>query len=1039
MTLKQHPPFLICVPIAHSAGWPGLAAREVDALLGRLGNPAGPAMKDALDASRIVHFLSMSVMWDEDSGDPPVLIVDVTADGSPKTIIAALVEHAGALLLPIFEAATGVASLPALQALLDRSWIKPVAASLPLWPHRVTGLAFQGTPDLTVDRIKRDACIGKESREVVLGAAPGRPPALSLLQAARRATGITPRSQPSPRPLIFMTSLRAPSGSRNPAWSISSVLILDWSFSFVMLLAAISLNMLFLSGPILDSRNEYGNFISLYIPILIVTSGIFSVVTKPIGGLVKWRRLYKPKYWVAVLIIAVVVVAIALALYVSIRASKITGADSLITDIVAAFVIPSVAGAVGLLSLVLFLALVGGVVVFILWRHETADKPCDADPDPTILADMMRQENPPSHKQNHMISVSQISPGPFRRFVSLPAGLYAASLTVRAGLFRTGFLAGIGTIHSIQWARIPHTGKLVFTANYDGSWQSYLEDAITLLPTGANAIWSNTKGYPKTRWLFFDGAKDGDRFKRWVRRQMIPSRFWYSAYPHLTTTHIRANAAIRCGLEAADITPSEAEAWVRLFGSDPRPASDIETDQIQGLILVGYRNLLESVTLALTLPENEKACRRWLADVGARVDFGEAGQRDSAMAVALSASGLERLGLDATGPLAARFSPAFAMGMTNAARTNVLGDFGANAPDKWEWGTPAKPVHAVLLIYAKDGQTLKARLQDERAKCQRAGIVPAREINLRRWPSPRGPITEPFGFVDGISQPAIRGSLSSRGALAADLLEPGEFILGYPDGRERFPPTPQVFAATDPAALLPDLPLDFPGQPGKKPVRDLGRNGSYLVIRQLKQDVAGFRAYVAGAAAPGDPPDMVAAKMMGRWPNGAPLVLFPHGQPRTYDPIKKDEDFLFGRDDPQGLACPFGAHIRRANPRDQFDPGDKTQVSITNRHRIIRRGRSYVDGVDSSADAQGLMFMCLNADIERQFEFLQQTWLGSSSFGPLDAEADPIMAHNRRNGTYTIPTVDAPRQLTAMPSFVSVIGGGYFFLPGRQALKFLSR
>jgi Dyp-type peroxidase family len=247
-------------------------------------------------------------------------------------------------------------------------------------------------------------------------------------------------------------------------------------------------------------------------------------------------------------------------------------------------------------------------------------------------------------------------------------------------------------------------------------------------------------------------------------------------------------------------------------------------------------------------------------------------------------------------------------------------------------------------------------------------------------------------------------------------------------------------ATQDPHNLLPDLPADFPPPPTEAPVRDLGRNGSYLVIRQLKQEVARFKSHVGSEAAKlGKHPDWVAAKMVGRWPNGAPLVQFPHAEPPNYDPIKKDENFLFGRDDPQGLACPFGAHIRRANPRDQFNPDNKTQMSITNRHRILRRGRSYVDDKSNAeTEAQGLLFMCLNADLDRQFEFLQQTWIGSTSFGPLCGEADPLMGTNRADGTYTIPTPDGPRQLTGLPSFVSVIGGGYFFLPGRQALNYLS-
>jgi Dyp-type peroxidase family len=713
-----------------------------------------------------------------------------------------------------------------------------------------------------------------------------------------------------------------------------------------------------------------------------------------------------------------------------------------------------VAGVLGLLSLVLFLALVAALLLVVLRFSENGDKPCDDDPDPRLLAEIIRREDLAPHKQNHMIAVSTISPGLlrrfftgpglFRKFVSLPAALYAASITVRSGLFRTGFLAGIGSIHFIQWARIPGAGKLVFTADYDGSWQSYLEDAITLLPTGATGIWSNTVGFPETSWLFFDGAADGDRFKRWVRRQMIPTRFWYSAYPHLTTTEIRLNAAVRLGLEAKTISASGAETWLKLFGSVQRPVSDIETDQIQGVALTGYRNLLEGAVLAISFPDDHAACRAWLAGVSHRISFGVA-PSETATAVALSARGLERLGLGATDPLAARFSPAFAMGMANEARANVLGDVDDNAPGAWAWGGDENPVDAVLLIYAVDQPTLRSRLDAERERCVQEGLKKPHEIHLRRWPPSRDPvtkmpvpITEPFGFVDGISQPSIRGLLSSRGALATDLLEPGEFILGYPDGREQFPPTPQVFVTDDPNHLLPDLPADFPNQPSKEPVRDLGRNGSYLAIRQLKQDVAGFQKYVtASAARVGEPPDRVAAKMVGRWRNGAPLVLFPQDQPASYDPFPKDENFRFGRDDPQGLACPLGAHIRRANPRDQLDPDDKTEMKITNRHRIIRRGRAYVEGDDSGAAPQGLMFMCLNADIERQFEFLQQTWIGSTSFGHLSNEADPLTALNRTDGTYTIPTLAGPKQLTGAPSFVSVIGGGYFFLPGRQALNFL--
>jgi Dyp-type peroxidase family len=1050
MKLQQQPPFLICVPIKHSKAWPGLAARKVEALLDRLGNPAVPAMRAALDASRVVHFLSLAVIWDDDSKDPPILVMHVAADGAPKTAMAALVEHAGALLLPVFQAAANVENLSALKQLFERYWMKPEATSFPIsWLHRGTGLPFQGTPGLTVERIKEDEGIAEKAKAAVFRhASLGATASLSYLEAARREVNV---ASPSGGP--FEYSEQEPSlakaGFIEKAWTFFGLIVIDWSLLFVLFLASLAVDIHAIMVPLnyfnnSNHLNPANDFLRL-----LLSAAAISVVIGVSLQLFKNSTIIKRATRTPVTLIMSIFGVLG-ALLAAIFFEPATIPRWLEYPIVKTFVLGSqnlfiwwMSFGLSGMAAALFVGVVASILVWFLRVAEIRNQPCDADPDPTFLAEIIRREDLPPHKQNHMIAVSTIAPGIlagfFRRFVSLPAGLYAASLTVRSGVFKTGFLSGIGTIHFLQWARIPRTNKLFFAADYDGSWQSYLEDAITLLPQGANAIWSNAKGFPATRLLFFKGANDGDRFKRWVRRQMIPTRFWYSAYPHLTTSVIRRNEAIRNGLEAKAITASEAETWLKLFGSVPRPVSEIQTDQIQGLALNSYRNLLEGVLVALAFPDEGTDCRAWLGGVSGQVSFGDVKPTDCAMAVALSASGLERLGPVAAGALAAQFSPAFAMGMASEARRNVLGDVGDNAAAKWKWGAPDTPVDAVLLIYAKDPQTLKTCLAKETARWESFGLKLQRKICLHQLPLSGEAVKEPFGFVDGISQPSIRGLLSSRGALARDLLEPGEFILGYPDGRGQFPPTPQVFVKDDPEKLLPDLPPGFPRPPNDPPVRDLGRNGSYLAIRQLEQDVAGFWKYVnAEAVKLCEPADTLAAKMVGRWSNGAPLVSFPQAPPASYDPSPKDENFLFGRDDPQGLACPFGAHIRRANPRDQFDPGDKTQISITNRHRIIRRGRSYVDGDESSAEAKGLLFMCLNADIERQFEFLQQTWIGSTSFSSLRNEADPLTALNRTDGTYTIPTLNGPKQLASMPSFVSVKGGGYFFLPGRQTLDFLS-
>jgi deferrochelatase/peroxidase EfeB len=255
---------------------------------------------------------------------------------------------------------------------------------------------------------------------------------------------------------------------------------------------------------------------------------------------------------------------------------------------------------------------------------------------------------------------------------------------------------------------------------------------------------------------------------------------------------------------------------------------------------------------------------------------------------------------------------------------------------------------------------------------------------------------------------------------------PGEIVLGYRDGLDFVPPSPESKG------------------------RDIGRNGTFLVVRQLEQDTAGFRRYVdemAGKLAcdPRDPrvpgcdrgelAAWIAAKMMGRWANGSSLVRNPH-KPGS-DADEPDNDFLYGREDPYGLRCPLGAHIRRANPRDSFDPGSPVQIEITNRHRILRVGRGYESG-GKDGKGSGLLFMCINADIERQFEFLQQTWILDREFHGLEDEIDPVVAYRREGCAMTIPTAHGPLRLQGLAKFVTVRGGGYFFMPARSTLQMLA-
>ncbi|TIT73066.1 MAG: cytochrome, partial [Mesorhizobium sp.] len=151
-----------------------------------------------------------------------------------------------------------------------------------------------------------------------------------------------------------------------------------------------------------------------------------------------------------------------------------------------------------------------------------------------------------------------------------------------------------------------------------------------------------------------------------------------------------------------------------------------------------------------------------------------------------------------------------------------------------------------------------------------------------------------------------------------------------------------------------------------------------------------------------------------------------------------DNDFALGAEDPQGHHCPLGSHVRRSNPRDSLGEDRETQIQIGKRHRILRVGRTYEKKKRGGKVEKGLLFMCLNADIERQYEFIQQTWVSSTSFQGLVAEKDPMIGTQEgSHGRFSIPSWEKVTVLENMPQFVTTKGGGYFFMPSRSALRYL--
>ncbi len=494
----------------------------------------------------------------------------------------------------------------------------------------------------------------------------------------------------------------------------------------------------------------------------------------------------------------------------------------------------------------------------------------------------------------------------------------------------------------------------------------------------------------------------------------------------------------------------------------------------------GDRPLVGDASIYDTAPSSVDADAATHPERLARADAGKAARR--AVFLGCSASGLEHFAVPnaRAGTLLDGFPPAFCMGM--AQRGRILGDLGPHDAGQWRWhdGT----AEAILLVYAETPDDLAFATQVHRTLLENHDGKVIAQTDCAPA-DPDRPECEHFGYRDGIAQPVIRGTQrATRGAPPRDVLEPGEFILGYKNGEGFFPPSPLLPGEADMALELPILSEgdlgrfpDFGDQSFGVAPRDFGRNGSFLAIRELAQDVDGFEAFAERKAAEllgnaasetqtayrdlykliGQFPDKdwIKAKLMGRWPNGRPLVGNPvnTSSPTFGDPdaaaclaAETENDFTYGSDDPQGLACPFGAHIRRTNPRDSRQPGDAREQVITNRHRLLRRGRTYTRRNADGTTEKGMVFAGVCADLERQFEFVQQAWANTSSFHGLSQEPDPIFGSDFPDPVsgdisprgFTIPTPAGPIKLSGMQSFVTVKAGGYFFLPSRSALTWLT-
>ena len=985
----------------------------------QLGNPAMADFCAAIEvnAPPFLHFASFHALRGSD-GRQGHLVLEFAADGDEAFVISELARRAGRLFEPIFSQATDWKNATNIGAYWRRHQVR-IGHGL----FDVVGLAFCGTPRHTVATIRAENRLAEK---------------VSCLLAAQDV---------AMRPLARLANVR-----RELASSDEFGWVLDPPPPPVHTVATepgLLAKGLALAGPLVKS---------LFWPLFLVLL--------PLCIWLSWPDAWTLTLW---------------------RGEAVGFGGWMATLKQLAWFLFAMIG-----LLLLFTALVLGGVYFMFARQEARDWLSDKAPDFEEFTAMAQRENAPGHVQNHMLSHTVMKPGLLRRLTIRLAFLVIAKLTQLNP--RAGHLGDIGTIHFARWVTLPGTRDLLFFSNYGGSWESYLEDFINKAHEGLTAVWSNTVGFPRSQNLFLGGATDGENFKRFARASMIRTPFWYSAYPDLTTANIRSNQRIRLGVCGA-MTEADAVEWLSLFGSSPRPVGKLETTQIQSIVFGGMGFKPDGRLLLVTLGDDIGRNKQWLQHLLPKIAFndGRYAAAEALLTFAASPSGLRKLGLDKTA--LASFPGAFIQGMHAEGRDRILGDLDGNHRDNWWWGKDGNDI--ALLVYGRLARHGEARpidiLEGEVATLTEAcGGRIVHKVAL----SPVGPKLadriEPFGFVDGVSQPAMRGTY--RGLRNDDpihLVEPGEFVLGYPDNHGNVPPGPSMDALHDPHLQLPTAgrAQGFSEAAAENP-RLIGYNGSFLVIRQLQQHSEKFRDYCLkeGERLADAFPDLplqtdresmaeyVGAKMIGRWKDGSSLIRNPYlsaskmkqetgldatgatSRPKSLpsdpaaqaiDPsdavaasktvasITPDNDFLFGTEDPQGARCPYGSHVRRVNPRESLSPGSNDQIAITNRHRIIRIGRGY-QGEDGKT-TEGLLFMCLNGDIERQFEFVQQTWMGSTKFHGLTSEADPIAGRGREgDDSFTIPTRRGPIKLGRLPKFVTMRGGGYFFLPGRQLLKFLS-
>jgi Dyp-type peroxidase family len=454
----------------------------------------------------------------------------------------------------------------------------------------------------------------------------------------------------------------------------------------------------------------------------------------------------------------------------------------------------------------------------------------------------------------------------------------------------------------------------------------------------------------------------------------------------------------------------------------------LNLSDIQGFVARGYTFPYARFVFATI--RDSKSAQAFVGHVTDHVTTGETwvhGKKPPCtLNIAFTYPGLVKLGLpEAT---LQSFPDEFVEGMK--ARGRILGDTGKDGPENWDpiWKMDGS-VHIWISMYGETQAAIEERCKKINEWMSETGGASVLQFQDAGAVFIAGKQTskEHFGFTDGFGNPDFEGlerhTIPGQGKLTADgkwvPLATGEYLLGYADEAEELPISP-----------IPYL---------------LARNGTFMVYRKLHQNVATFREFLKKTAqqyAGGNSLEKLAAKFVGRWRDGTPVETSPEREdPEIVKDDNRSTNFTYGKD-LNGARCPFGAHIRRTNPRDAFGFAGK----LVNRRRIMRRGLPYGPYVPDGEpvrdeDDRGILFMALGASLFRQFEFVQQQWVQYGNDAHQGSDKDVLLGNHGDQGKFVIPGTDAgnpPFVCAHLPDFVELRGGDYFFLPSLTGLRMIA-